>query len=576
MTMLFIGCNQPVPTGGGSGSQTGNPVISGKLLTDDGKPAVGAVVRFIPVSQTLMPGNKKAAGGEYTCVTDENGMYGFDSLPDTLYNVFGEGQGDMSFRDSVIIEKKDSTRIPTDTLKAPGSIYGIVRLQPEHSSRTVLILLPGTSTFVIPGDSIGHFAIPRMARGTYPARILTTLDDYKPKDTAFTIRCGMSDTLKDTLRLEYTGIPVVTGVKAVLDSLRINVIVSWNRIDTALVAGYNVYRGTIDSTFGTIPINKTLVKDTFYVDEDLIQRQGQRMVYKVKAVNGNGDVSKSFSEGSIALVASSYSATDSIIMNDWPRRVVVNNSGDLFIQLYWTAGKLLKFPYGLNSPTDIFFADSSNNLLSDMAFSSFAIDDSGCFYGISNLSLVKFNSQGIFIKTVINDTAYTMNDIAIRDTVYVLVQGEKQEIKVFNREGDSLANWVISESPVGSLGIFTSMAVLDSFIVIASMRETRLLDRFSGAIVSQFTQPQWMNSSDGPLYYGLDLSSNGNELYVLNLAQGRIYHISTNGKVLGCCEIDIHTCRDFEPNEIVIGKYGKAYLPLVTASKILIFENMSK
>ncbi len=74
------------------------------------------------------------------------------------------------------------------------------------------MLIFGTNTFTVPADSIGNFSLSNIAEGSYSVRILTTLDDYTPKDTTLTITSGASETLPDTLTLPFTGIPVVQGL----------------------------------------------------------------------------------------------------------------------------------------------------------------------------------------------------------------------------------------------------------------------------------------------------------------------------------------------------------------------------
>ena len=539
---LTMFCSQPV---GNANRPHENTLITGKLLSAENKPAVGAIVRFIPINSSPMPGLKKTSVTEDTCITDENGTYGFDSLPDTLYNVFGEDGNNVSFRYSVKIVKKNSTHIPNDTLKAPGSIYGIIRLLPEHSSRTVILLFPGTHTYVIPSDSIGHFTVPRMARGKYTVRIISTLPDYIPKDTFFTIRSGRGDTLKDTLRLGYTGIPTVTGVKATLDSVRILVSVSWNGIDTSFASGYNIYRGNTDSTFRNTPINKTLVKNTFYVDENLVQRQGQRMMYKVKAVNRNGDEGKTFSIGAEVIISSAFYEKERIDLADHPRSITANKNGDIFVQYANTPG-MFRFRRNSSNAEQINLSDSTGRQYT-LIYPS--IDLNGNFYGVwigptsIEESIVKFDSNGIFQKTI-QPLPYEPMDfmVAGNDTMFVLNYNANGyvELQVFNTNGDSLANWRVqycSEAD-GYLNMLNSMAISGSFITMASMFKIETINRFTGTMYREYPAQQWNDL--GSISNGSNdkIVLDRNSFYYVNALQGRFYQISFDGEVMNTIETD--------------------------------------
>ena len=541
-----------VPVSDGNGSHSGNPLtITGKLLTVENKPAVHAVVRFIPVNSILMPGNEKASGAEFDGITDENGDYGFDSLPDTLYNVFGEGDNNLSFRYSVKIVKKDPTRVPDDTLKAPGSIHGIVRLQPEHSSRTVILLLPGTNTYVVPTDSIGHFTIPRMARGRYPISILSTLPNYKTKDTFFTVRSGMSDTLDDTLRLEYAGIPKATGVKAIMDSLRIFVALSWNKIDTSVASGYNIYRGNADSAFGSTPINKTLVKDTFYVDRDLVQRQGQRMVYKVKTVTRNGDEGKEFSSEAGTIISSAFYEKEKMLLPEQPQSIALNKNGDLFVQYAGEFGKIFRFRQDSSNAEEINFGY-------DIFLDFLTLDSNGNFYGAPGIAptntIIKFDSNGVFIKEIGHST-FQVKDVKIvgNDTIYALLENEFVELRVFNTNGDSLANFRVQKcagTPFSEM--ITAMAISDSFVMLVSPTTIKSIDRFSGITYKEYTNQQWVCADYSPVA----ITANHNNFYYLNSLQGRFYQISIEGEVLNTIETYPLTAQsiktDFPPMAICL------------------------
>jgi len=205
---------------------------------------------------------------------------------------------------------KDSTVHPAaDTLGAPGSIRGVVRLQPGDDARTVFMLFLGTNIWATPDDSTGRFTAANMAGGTYRVRILTTLDLYVPKDTVLSVTAGKVDTLPHDIVLQYTGIPVPNGLKISYDTLKQIVTLTWNKPTTGrTVAGYDIYRKRQDSTsFVKIA---GVVADTVYKDSTAIQDQTYE--YRVTMMDSNGTEGVKSAAVSIKVVGALI-LTDSII-----------------------------------------------------------------------------------------------------------------------------------------------------------------------------------------------------------------------------------------------------------------------
>ena len=287
IAMLSTGCG--TTDGTGSSTQSG---ITGKIFNDDGTPAKNAAVSI--VASAYIPsisGIAKSAPVD-SIITDENGAYIIRWLAPGTYNVFGKKAERFCYQDSVLIDSMTTT-IENDTLREAGSLSGIVRLQPKDDSRTVLILIYGSNTFTYPEDFTGHFSITNLAEGTYRIKVLTTIQGYSPKDTMITIVSGKNDTLSDTMRLEYSGIPTVTGLAATWDSLLLKTRISWDKLDTSIIEGYNIYRGVADSTFNDIPVNAAKILTNAFIDtfDCAAARtwQGKRYIYRVKPIDKNGD-----------------------------------------------------------------------------------------------------------------------------------------------------------------------------------------------------------------------------------------------------------------------------------------------
>lgn len=287
-TALLLGLQCSPVANNGSGSTTETANVKGFLYTSDGTtPAKGAKVYLVPADHNPRQGLAKtlAAAPEST-VTNDSGVYKLDSVPAGTYNVLAAGSGNLAFQDSIGVKTDSQTQVPPDTLKAPGGLRGLIRLQPGDDARTVFLLFMGTNTWGTPDDSTGKFGVANMAEGTYRVRILTTLDAYLPKDTVLSVTAGKTDTLTHDIVLLYTGIPVVGGLKIAYDTLKQIVTLNWNRPLTGRkVAGYNVYRKfqSADSIFVKI---KSILTDTAF--KDSTATQDQTYAYRVTAVDTNG------------------------------------------------------------------------------------------------------------------------------------------------------------------------------------------------------------------------------------------------------------------------------------------------
>ncbi|MEO6097129.1 MAG: hypothetical protein ABIW76_16195 [Fibrobacteria bacterium] len=263
------GCLGEQVAGTTSTGNTGKGTISGRVLTSEGKGVANAKVRVVSVDHN--PGPSGAGFGDVAdvAITAADGSFRTDSLANGLYNLLEEKDGNLSFRDSVAVDNDSATRVAGDSLRPPGSISGVVRLQPGHDSRTVFLILLGTTTLGVPTDSVGNFRLANLAQGEYRLRLLSTLDAYRPLDTLITITSGAQGILRDTLRLAYQAplgeLPIVDDVSIAYDTTRISALVTWRKRDPARVAAYFVYRKHRDSAF--VRLSKVPVTDTSFADD---------------------------------------------------------------------------------------------------------------------------------------------------------------------------------------------------------------------------------------------------------------------------------------------------------------------
>jgi hypothetical protein len=307
------------------GTETPNGYAFGKIIGADGRPADSAVVQLFECDNLPSSGPPKAAAtgqSVFTTFTNRDGEFNISSdLAAGYYNIYGFKDENLCYAESIQITKgrlSDTDEHFTDTLLPAGSISGVVRLLPQHSSATALILVYGSNTFTYPADSIGNFTLSHMAAGVYRIRILSIIDIYIPMDTVFTIRSGKIDTLTDTLRLKYTGAPAVSGLSVVYDSLKLIARVWWNKIDTAIASKYMLNRSITGDGY---PLwdKKVVVPDTLYSDDTLIQSisdLGQSLQYRVSAYDKDG-IEGPYSKPSPAIrIRAAYKPVDSVLLCD--------------------------------------------------------------------------------------------------------------------------------------------------------------------------------------------------------------------------------------------------------------------
>jgi hypothetical protein len=474
-SLVFLHCTKNIA----GGTEVGNPSVAAMLYEPDGTtPAVGAKVKFYPFDNNPFPALHKTSIAIDSTVTDSNGRYGISTVTAGTYNIIGIKDGNKSILDSIIISPTTPS-IPADTLLPTGSIKGVVRLRPEHSSTNVYILIFGTNTFTSPIDSIGNFTLDSMAGGTYRVKILTTIPNYVPLDTSFSIRAEKRDTLADTIRLRYTGIPVVTGLKLSYDTMRQIVTLTWSKADTALAKSYNVYRRNVDSNTVAVRINASPVADTVFSDSTCVQDLTYE--YRVAAIDSSS-------------VEGVKSIRDLVKIVPW---VVINDS----------IGK------GIGAANGQF-----TNL------QSFTVDSNGNFYTVDyGKHLVQvFSKTGSFIRAWggLGSDSGKFNqpyDIAIDKygSLYV-ADGNNNRIQKFDSLGNFISSW-------GSLGTGNSqfnkpcrITIFDTLIYVGQWNQPRI-QKFTleGLFLSAFGSSGQTPGTFKSSIHGLSADSVGN-IYVFD------------------------------------------------------------
>lgn len=389
LLILVIKCSDS-PTAGNS-SQTPNSII-GKLYNPDGSPAANAKVLAIPSDHNPGPGPKAYIID--STATNNNGEYSFDSLPTGYYNILGYRNNLSSYNDSNYIPGDTITNISPDTIQCPGSLHGVIKLQPGDNAKTIFVLVFGTYTWTIPSDTIGNFDLINMAEGTYHVRFLTTLDDYNPLDTNLTIRAGNDDTLSDTLIMPFKGIPIPTGLTLSYDTLMQIVTLTWNKCDTTLVKGFNVYRKHSDSDF--VKINPALITGNTYSDSSVLQDESYE--YKITAVD-NGDNEGKKSEGVNVVAVSGFELVDSIIIGFGtpPNLCTFEMDSAMNFLIPMGDGGYGNFITVFNQSGDSIRAFGEGHFSSDLKLVRIDSKENAYCSAISRQRVVKFDPTGVFL-----------------------------------------------------------------------------------------------------------------------------------------------------------------------------------
>jgi len=306
--LFYVTCTRPTA---GTATETENVSnVSAMLYNPDGTPAKNATVYFYRFGADPRTG---LAAAIYSTTTNAYGNY--TALLDSgTYNILASKNSTATFQDSIKAFNDSTVHPPADTLKAFGSISGKVLLQGTDDPRTVFVLFMGTNIFTSVQDTLGNFTAPSMAKGKYKVKLISTLDDYRPMDTSFVIIAGKDSIIQEPILLEYTGIPIPTGLKISYDTLKQTVSVTWNKADTTLINGYNVYRAVKGQNFNLI--TTTPLPETATIFYDSTVAVGNTYQYEVVSRKASGEESrKAASPGDTVKVVSSSLVTTTFTWN---------------------------------------------------------------------------------------------------------------------------------------------------------------------------------------------------------------------------------------------------------------------
>jgi hypothetical protein len=279
IVLFMLDCTKNI-----AGSEVTNERFVATIYLPNGQPAKNASVLILPAnyvpSSTLGLGKTSATKLSYLGTqTDNLGHFSVKGLVDGCYNVSATQDSLVMFHDSIFIAT-DLLQSSNDTLHSPASLNGIVKIQPNHNVTTVIVQALGTDLYANV-DTKGRFTFPKLAKGEYQVKFSTSLDSYTPKFISVGIHFSKPDTLLDTVTLDYTGIPVVTGIKAVFDSSNGTVRIQWDTVNYSNLSAFVVYRAPFDliQSPGTL-IGGTM--NTFFIDSSIRNLDSGSYHYKYR------------------------------------------------------------------------------------------------------------------------------------------------------------------------------------------------------------------------------------------------------------------------------------------------------
>lgn len=196
-TALFLGGCSSVDTNlAGTGSQTGNTVVSGLVLDSRSNPEAGALVRIRPLTWT---DSVSPAPGATSCikdtVTDSKGRYRFDGLYAGSYRIEARQGGKAS-----ILSVKlgtDSVIAPPASLVKTASLVGEVHI--NDTTRSGRVEIYGVAHFLTLPDTGReiHFRLDSLPPGLHTLRLWSPKLDRATMELPITLFSDSTTVISD-------------------------------------------------------------------------------------------------------------------------------------------------------------------------------------------------------------------------------------------------------------------------------------------------------------------------------------------------------------------------------------------
>jgi hypothetical protein len=199
-----------------------------------------------------------------TGTTLQDGSYSLPEVATGLYRVIVRSQGRIAVLDSVYTSS-GKLQVRTDTLHAAGTLTGHVVLVGDDNPASVSIRVLG-SDYETSVNSNGSFNLNGLGKGTWRLKFVSSLEEYSATYATATTRASAADTL-DTVAMNFVGIPPVTNLKAVYDTLTGRVRLTWKLpTSTGSIRDIQILRVLRSSTADPSVIGSAGASDTSYTD----------------------------------------------------------------------------------------------------------------------------------------------------------------------------------------------------------------------------------------------------------------------------------------------------------------------
>lgn len=251
----FASCDRQAGT-----SDEHETTVAARLFQPDGSPASGARIKIYAVADTSKAPRDQvfaAADGSVSLPTD---------LPAGEYNlVVNDGDGNGLVIDSLLSKGAGAPQLRSDTLRPMGILTGRLQVEPQHSPRIAWVQILGTG-LAANVDTAGTFLL-EVPAGRITLAALTRDPNYTP--TFRTVKT-IPDSILDvgTMRMEYTGIPVVQGLNVTYDTTTGVARISWKRSDFFGAYGYRLEKGAGQRAIFLHRSEDTVVFDTLFRLDD--------------------------------------------------------------------------------------------------------------------------------------------------------------------------------------------------------------------------------------------------------------------------------------------------------------------
>ena len=256
LAALLAACDDSTGPQAGTNDETHTTITARILLPDGATPAVGATVRLVRRDEV-----RAAATG----LVEADGRPKVPRVSDGIYAMSASSGPLASWTDSVEVLGGRLLLASDDTLQKAGSISGMVLLQPQHDPRTITVNVLGTDIWANVGLD-GRFTLPELGAGLLRLRFQTPVAEYTPLYRTVRLNVSQDTLLPDTLRMPFTGIPVILGLKAANDTATGDILVTWRSADHPRLVDYVVYRDSATAiAYSTTPYaatGDTLFRDT--------------------------------------------------------------------------------------------------------------------------------------------------------------------------------------------------------------------------------------------------------------------------------------------------------------------------